>query len=68
MMPVIQSDAKLAVTLEAQAWDAVLRIMAAAPVPYQTVAPLLQDIQGQCTRQQQSLSLVPRDDNPEAAE
>lgn len=42
---------KIPVTLEAQAWDAVIRIMAKSPVPYDFVAPLLQDIQGQCTRQ-----------------
>lgn len=43
---------KIPVTLEARAWDAVIRIMAKSPVPYEFVAPLLQDIQGQCTRLQ----------------
>ena len=39
---------KLSVTLEAGAWEAVMRIMAKAPVPYETVAPLIQRIQEQC--------------------
>ena len=39
---------KLSVILEAGAWETVMRIMAKAPVPYETVAPLIGEIQRQC--------------------
>ena len=39
---------KLTVTLEAQAWDAVMRILSEAP--YRVSAPLINEIQAQCTR------------------
>jgi len=39
---------KLSVTLEAQTWEVVLRVLAKAPVPYEVMAPLIQDIQRQC--------------------
>lgn len=42
---------KLAVTLEAQAWEAVMRVLADAP--YRISAPLISEIQRQCTTQQQ---------------
>ena len=38
----------LTVTLEAQQWDAVMRVMAKSPIPYEIVAPLIQAIQAQC--------------------
>ena len=38
----------LTVTLEAQQWDMVMRIMAKSPVPYEIVAPLIAAIQQQC--------------------
>ena len=38
----------LTVTLEAQQWDAVMRVMAKSPIPYEIVAPLIQAIQQQC--------------------
>jgi hypothetical protein len=55
---------RIAVTLDAQTWETVLRVIAQAPVPYAFVAPLIASIQQQCTRQQateQPLALVPRD-------
>jgi flagellar biosynthesis protein FliQ len=55
---------RITVTLDAQTWETVLRVIAQAPVPYTIVAPLIASIQQQCTRQQvteQSLALVPRD-------
>jgi hypothetical protein len=55
---------RIAVTLDAQTWETVLRVIAQAPVPYAVVAPLIASIQQQCTRQQateQPLALVPRD-------
>jgi hypothetical protein len=41
---------KIPVTLEAQAWESVLRVLSEAP--YRVVAPLIGEIQGQCMRQQ----------------
>ncbi len=38
------------VTLEAQAWETVMRVLSEAP--YRVVAPLIGEIQGQCMRQQ----------------
>ena len=38
----------LSVTLEAQQWDAVMRVMAKSPIPYEIVAPLIQAIHQQC--------------------
>jgi hypothetical protein len=60
---------RIAVTLDAQTWETVLRVIAQAPVPYAVVAPLIGSIQQQCTRQQvaeQPLALVPRADEAEA--
>jgi hypothetical protein len=53
---------RIAVTLDAQTWDAVLRVIASAPVPYTIVAPLIAAIQQQCTQPREPpLALVPRD-------
>jgi hypothetical protein len=41
---------KIPVTLEAQAWEAVMRVLSEAP--YRVVAPLIGEIQSQCMRQQ----------------
>jgi hypothetical protein len=55
----------LSVTLEAQAWEAIMRVMAKSPVPYEVTAPLIAAIQFQCARQQtdgeQSLAQAPRE-------
>jgi hypothetical protein len=40
---------KLAVTLEAQAWDTTMRVLAKGP--YEVVAPLIAEIQRQCAQQ-----------------
>jgi hypothetical protein len=40
---------KLAVTLEAQAWDITMRVLAKGP--YEVVAPLISEIQRQCAQQ-----------------
>jgi hypothetical protein len=40
---------KLAVTLEAQAWDVTMRVLAKGP--YEVVAPLIAEIQRQCAQQ-----------------
>jgi hypothetical protein len=42
----MQPTDKLPVTLEAQAWETVMRVLSEAP--YRVVAPLIQDIQRQC--------------------
>jgi hypothetical protein len=41
---------KFPVTLEAQAWETVMRVLSEAP--YRIVAPLIGEIQSQCMRQQ----------------
>jgi hypothetical protein len=41
---------KLPVTLEARAWETVMRVLSEAP--YRVVAPLIGEIRGQCMRQQ----------------
>lgn len=54
---------KLTVTLEVQAWEQIMRILADAP--YRVSAPLIASIQGQCARQQTNdqppLAFVPRE-------
>jgi hypothetical protein len=42
-----QTD-RIAVILDAQTWETVLRVIAQAPVPYAVVAPLIASIQSQC--------------------
>lgn len=51
---------KLAVTLEAQAWDTTMRVLAKGP--YEVVAPLIAEIQRQCAQQaaQQSVADEPQ--------
>jgi hypothetical protein len=39
---------RISITLDAQTWETVLRVIAQAPVPYAVVAPLIASIQGQC--------------------
>lgn len=39
---------RIPVTLDAQTWETVLRVIAQAPVPYAVVAPLIASIQQQC--------------------
>jgi hypothetical protein len=41
---------KIAVTLEAQNWETVMRVLSEAP--YRVVAPLIGEIQSQCMREQ----------------
>lgn len=45
----MQPTDRLSVALDAQAWELVMRLLAEAP--YRVVAPLINDIQGQCLRQ-----------------
>lgn len=47
----MQLNERLTVVLDAQTWDMVMRVLAKAPVPYEVVAPLITEIQGQCARQ-----------------
>jgi 16S rRNA A1518/A1519 N6-dimethyltransferase RsmA/KsgA/DIM1 with predicted DNA glycosylase/AP lyase activity len=47
----------IAVTLNAQAWDTITRILADAP--YRVSAPFIVEIQNQCIKQQQRFSLAP---------
>jgi hypothetical protein len=42
----MQPTDKIPVTLEAQAWEAVMRVLSEAP--YRVVAPLIGEIQRQC--------------------
>lgn len=53
---------RISVTLEAQTWETVLRVIAQAPVAYAVTAPLIAAIQQQCTQPQAPLTLVPRDE------
>ena len=54
---------RISITLDAQTWETVLRVIAQAPVAYAVVAPLIAAIQQQCTQPQQPpLALVPRDE------
>lgn len=59
---------RLSITLDAQTWETILRVIAQAPVAYAVTAPLIAAIQQQCTRQQAEeqppLALV----RPEAGE
>lgn len=45
----------LAVTLEAQQWEAVLRLLDEAPAPHRLVHPLIYEIQRQCMATTQQL-------------
>jgi hypothetical protein len=45
----LQPTEKLTITLEAQQWDMVMRLMSEGP--FRVVAPLLAEIQAQCARQ-----------------
>jgi hypothetical protein len=41
---------RIAVTLEAQSWEMIMRVLADAP--YRVSAPLISEIQNQCAKQQ----------------
>jgi hypothetical protein len=43
---------KIPVTLEAQSWEQIMRVLADAP--FRVVAPLIAEIQNQCARQRQT--------------
>jgi len=49
----MQSTDRISITLEAQTWETVLRVIAQAPVAYAVTAPLIAAIQQQCVEQQQ---------------
>lgn len=54
---------RIPVTLDAQTWETVLRVIAQAPVPYAVVAPLIASIQQQCANHavaDDPQSMVPR--------
>jgi hypothetical protein len=60
---------RIPVTLDAQTWETVLRVIAKSPVSYEVSAPLIAAIQQQCAKQAESqppLSLVPRGQEGEA--
>ena len=42
---------RISITLDAQTWETVLRVIAQAPVPYAITAPLIALIQQQCAQQ-----------------
>jgi len=44
---------RISITLEAQTWETILRVIAQAPVAYAVTAPLITEIQRQCMEQQQ---------------
>jgi hypothetical protein len=44
---------RISITLDAQTWETVLRVIAQAPVAYAVTAPLINEIQRQCTDHQQ---------------
>ena len=59
----MQPTDNIDVTLQAQTWEMVMRVLAKGP--YDVVAPIIQDIQNQCMRAQQPASaprLVPEAD------
>jgi hypothetical protein len=47
----MQPTDNIDVTLQAQTWEMVMRVLAKGP--YDVVAPIIQDIQNQCMRAQQ---------------
>jgi len=44
---------RISVTLDAQTWETILRVIAQAPVAYAVTAPLISEIQRQCADHQQ---------------
>jgi len=44
---------RISITLDAQTWETILRVIAQAPVAYAVTAPLINEIQRQCVEQQQ---------------
>jgi hypothetical protein len=53
---------RISITLDAQTWETILRVIAQAPVAYAVTAPLIAAIQQQCTQPREPpLALVPRD-------
>jgi hypothetical protein len=57
---------KLIVTLEAQTWETIMRVLSEAP--HRLVALPIAEIQRQCVAQQRPLSVVPRPDERILAE
>jgi hypothetical protein len=54
---------RISITLDAQTWETVLRVIAQAPVAYAVTAPLIAAIQSQCTQPREpALALVPREE------
>ena len=49
----IDNNTPIAITLTAQQWEMVMRMLAEGP--YKIVAPLIADIQQQCIRQEQPI-------------
>jgi hypothetical protein len=47
----MQPTDKIPVTLEAQAWETVMRVLSEAP--YRVVAPLISEIQRQCVERRE---------------
>jgi hypothetical protein len=65
----MQLTDRIAVTLDAQTWETVLRVIAKSPVSYEIVAPLIASIQQQCASHAEGrppLGLVPRDNEAES--
>jgi len=61
---------RISVTLDAQTWETILRVIAQAPVAYAVTAPLIAAIQQQCVKHDEAqppLALVPRDEQPTVA-
>jgi len=60
---------RISITLEAQTWETILRVIAQAPVAYAVTAPLIAAIQQQCANHAEGrppLGLVPRDNEAES--
>ena len=49
----MQPTDKIIIELQAQQWNMLLVVLAKAPVSYEMVAPLLHEIQRQCTEHEQ---------------
>jgi hypothetical protein len=54
----MQPTDRISITLDAQTWETVLRVIAQAPVAYAVTAPLIAEIQRQCMPRQEP-ALVP---------
>ena len=47
----IQANALIAITMPAERWELVLRVMDEAPICHRVVDPLMREIQQQCMRE-----------------